>query len=136
MLDQINVVRASHGLSTLKPSASLTRAALGHSRSMVRLGYFAHESKSGTPFWQRVKVFYGPHSDDWTVGENLAMFGGDGTPDAGGIVAAWMTSPLHRANVLRPMFRDAGVAIVHDPSAGGVFGGLPTWVITFDFGRR
>ncbi len=31
---------------------------------------------------------------------------------------------------------DAGIAIVHHPTAGGVFGGQSTSVVTLDFGRR
>ena len=136
VLRQVNEVRADHGLAPLSASAPLTRAALGHSRSMITLGFFTHESQNGTPFWQRVKRFYSPRSSGgWTVGENLAMFGGS-APNAESIVAAWMASSGHRANLLRRMFRDAGVAIVHGSSAGGVFGGESTWVITLDFGNR
>ena len=82
-----------------------------------------------------MKRFYVGNSSTWTVGENLAMFGGI-TPDAHAIVNAWMASPGHRANMLRGSYRDAGISIVHHPAAGGVFGGRPTWVITLDFGRR
>ena len=135
VLREINQVRATHGLGALAPSAGLARAANRHSTSMALLGLFAHESRNGTPFWQRVKQFYFADSRSWTVGENLAMFGG-AAPDAHAIVNAWMASPGHRANLLRGTYRDAGIAIVHHPTAGGVFGGRSTWVVTLDFGRR
>ena len=135
VLREVNGVRAAHGLGALAPSSALSRAAVNHSRSMALLGFFAHESRNGAPFWQRVKQFYFANSGRWTVGENLAMFGGI-TPSAQSIVTAWMESPGHRANLLRRSYRDAGIAIVHHPSAGGVFGGQSTWVITLDFGRR
>jgi uncharacterized protein YkwD len=135
VLQRINDVRAAHGLSRLTASSSLTRAALTHSRSMVTSGFFAHESKNGAPFWQRLKSFYGPRTRGWTVGENLAMFGG-ARPDANSIVESWMASPPHRANLLSKLFANAGIAILHDPAAGGVYGGLPTWVITLDVGAR
>jgi uncharacterized protein YkwD len=135
VLHEINVVRASHGLGRLAASGGLTRAALRHSRSMVVNGYFAHESKNGAPFWKRVKVFYSPRSNGWTVGENLAMFGGMG-PAAGAIVQSWMASPPHRANLLSRQFSEAGIAILHDPAAGGVYGGQSTWVVTLDVGAR
>ena len=102
---------------------------------MATFGFFAHESRNGTSFSQRIKQFYGLRSNPWTVGENLAMFGGS-TPSAGAIVDAWMASPGHRANLLREVFRDAGIAIMFNPAAGGVFGGESTWVITLDLGRR
>jgi uncharacterized protein YkwD len=46
----------------------------------------------------------------WTVGENLAW----GTADlstARGLLNAWMNSPGHRANILKPAYREIGVAI-------------------------
>lgn len=135
LLAQINAVRAAHGLRPFAASTALARAAVGHSKSMATLGFFAHDSRDGAPFWQRVQRFYGPRTATWTVGENLAMFGGL-APTAEAIVDAWMASPGHRANLLQRLYREAGIAIVHNPSAGGVFGGRPTWVITLDLGRR
>jgi uncharacterized protein YkwD len=135
VLDHVNDVRSTHGMTPLARSLELSQAALAHSRSMAALGYFSHESRNGTSFSQRVKRFYLPRAGTWTVGENLAMFGGP-PPSADAIVAAWMSSPGHRANLLRGTFREAGIGIVHSPAAGGVFGGAPTWVITLDIGRR
>ena len=135
VLTEINAVRAAQGVHPLARSTALSRAANGHSRSMVTLGFFSHESRNGMPFSQRLGRFYARSSNAWTVGENLAMFGGV-APSARAIVDAWMASPPHRANVLRKQFREAGIAIVHHPAAAGVFGGLPTWVVTLDVGRR
>ena len=135
VLQRINEVRAAHGLNRLTASTGLGRAAVTHSRSMMENGFFAHESRNGAPFWQRLKTFYGPRTHGWTVGENLAMFGGS-KPDANAIVEAWMASPPHRANLLSKLFANAGIAILHDPAAGGVYGGLSTWVVTLDVGAR
>ncbi len=49
VLREINAVRTSHGLDPLAPSSALSRAAVGHSRSMATLGYFAHESRTARP---------------------------------------------------------------------------------------
>ena len=135
VLQRINEVRAAHGLGRLSASSGLTRAALTQSRSMVVNGFFAHESTNGAPFWKRVKSFYTPRSKGWTVGENLAMFGGV-RPDANSIVSSWMASSPHRANLLNKLFSDAGIVIVYDAAAGGVYGGEPTWVVTLDVGSR
>jgi uncharacterized protein YkwD len=135
LVREINSVRAAHGVHRLTRSSALNRTAVGHSVAMATAGFFTHESQDGTPFWRRLKQLYVPHTHGWTVGENLAMFGGS-EPHAGDIVAAWMASPAHRANLLRGIFREAGVGIVFNPSAGGVFGGEPTWVVTLDVGRR
>jgi uncharacterized protein YkwD len=135
VLQRINDVRAARGLDRLAPSPTLGRAAVTHSRSMAVNGFFAHESANGAPFWKRLKTFYTPRSGAWTVGENLAMFGGD-KPAADAIVESWMASAPHRANLLSALFSDAGIAIVYDPVAGGVYGGEPTWVVTLDVGSR
>jgi len=135
VLEQVNAVRATRGLEPLSLSRDLSRAAVAHSRSMATFGFFAHESRDGSSFSERLRRFYGPRSGTWTVGENLAVFGGP-TPTADSIVAAWMGSPGHRANLLRVSFREAGVGIVHDPAAGGVFGDGPIWLVTLDVGRR
>jgi uncharacterized protein YkwD len=135
VLRAVNDVRVSHGLERLSVSPGLTRAAVAHSRSMVANGFFAHASRDGTPFWKRVKLFCGPRSGGWTVGENLAMFGG-ARPDASAIVGSWMASAPHRANLLSKLFGNAGIAILYDPAAAGVYGGEPTWVVTLDVGAR
>ena len=128
-------LRAAHGMQPLSPSAALSRAADGHTRSMATLGYFSHESRDGTPFSERLERFYVAASRRGRSGRTSRCSAGV-TPSAQSIVAAWMASPGHRANVLRSQFREAGIAIVHHPAAGGVFGGLPTWVVTLDVGRR
>ncbi len=135
MLQRINDVRAAHGLGRLSGSPKLGLAALTHSRSMVARGFFAHESANGAPFWKRLKTFYAPRSNAWTVGENLAMFGG-ARPAADAIVESWLASAPHRANLLSAQFSDAGIAIVYDTAAPGVFGDEPTWVVTLDIGSR
>lgn len=135
VLRRINALRASHGLAPLRLSSGLSRSAATHSRSMATLGFFAHESQDGTSFSRRIERFYAPHSKAWSVGENLAMFGG-APPSPDSIVVAWMASPPHRANLLRALFREAGIGVVHNPAAGGVFGGDSTWVVTLDLGRR
>jgi uncharacterized protein YkwD len=63
-----------------------------------------------------------------TAGENLAW----GTGSLGGahaIVAAWLASPEHRANLLRPSFRRVGVGDV----AGTFQGHSGAHVVTADF---
>jgi uncharacterized protein YkwD len=135
VLERVNAVRTEHGMRPLTLSTQLSRSAVAHSRSMASLGFFAHESRNGGSFSERIKRYYGPRSGAWTVGENLAMFGGL-APSADAIVTAWMSSPGHRANLLRGAFREAGIGIVHNPAAGGVFGGEPTWLVTLDIGSR
>jgi len=135
ILRQVNEVRAARSLAPFTASPGLSRSAAAHSRAMLTRGFFAHESANGASFSSRIRAFYGPRSSTWTVGENLAMFGGI-TPTATAVVDAWMGSPGHRANLLRGSFREAGLAVMYNPAAGGVFGGEATWVVTLDLGRR
>jgi uncharacterized protein YkwD len=135
VLREVNAARTARHLPTLTLSPALSRSAVAHSRAMATYGFFAHESRNGTPFSQRIKRFYVPRAGTWTVGENLAMFAGV-PPTASAIVDAWMASPGHRANLLRGLFHEAGLAIMFNPAAGGVFGGEATWVVTLDFGSR
>lgn len=135
LLREVNAVRRSRGLSPLRSSSRLERAALAHTHSMLTLGYLAHRSFDGTSFSARVKRFYPERGKGWTVGENIAMFGGV-MPSAKQVVGAWLASPGHRANLLRPFFRDAGFAVLQHPSPGGVFEGAPTVLVTLDLGRR
>ena len=135
ILRQVNDVRSARHLAPFSASRSLSRSAAAHSRAMLTRGFLPQESANGPSFSNRIRAFYGPRSSTWTVGENLAMFGGM-TPTAAAVVDAWMGSPGHRANLLRGSFREAGVAVMYNPAAGGVFGGEATWVVTLDLGRR
>ena len=101
---------------------------------MVRKSFFAHDSLNGASFIDRIKARgYLNGRKSWTVGENLAWGGGSG-PSARVIVALWMKSPPHRANILNRRFRDVGLGIaLGAPSRGG-----PPGAATYgsEFGAR
>lgn len=135
VLGEINTLRARHGLAPLRLNAGLTTAARGHSEAMAQKGFFSHESANGAPFWQRVRRHYGPHGRGaWAVGENLLW--SSPTLNAGEAVRWWLGSPAHRKNLLRPKWREIGLAAVHVPSAPGVYDGLEVTILTADFGAR
>jgi len=123
----INDQREAAGLSPLWPKGQLRSAGLDHSTEMVSQGYFAHTSPAGVGFVDRIAgtgYTTSPKFRSWTVGENLGWgTGSQSTPAA--LVQAWMQSPPHRANILRPRFREIGVAAVkgtpiNASDAGGV----------------
>jgi uncharacterized protein YkwD len=64
-----------------------------------------------------------------SFGENLFV-GTWGQVSARDVVAAWLQSPGHRANVLRPGFRDVGAALIR---ARGLFGDgdAALWIAAF-----
>ena len=106
----INDERASYGLQPVTPNSDLRQAALSHSTEMINQGYFEHTSPSGLTFMDRIEsTGYMGGTRSWTVGENLVWGTGPlSTPQA--LVTAWMNSPPHRENLLRPTFREVGVA--------------------------
>ena len=108
----INDQRTTHGLAPVAPNTDLRQAALSHSNEMVNESYFEHTSPSGLTFMDRIEQFgYMNGARTWTVGENLVWGNGPlSTPQA--LVTAWMNSPPHRENLLRPTFRELGVAAV------------------------
>jgi uncharacterized protein YkwD len=120
LLHAVNATRAAHGLRPLGLDLTLVRAARFHSADMLRHDYFAHG-----PFAQRLVSF---HVTGPVVGENLAWE--SGRPDmAGFVVTAWLESPEHRANLLRPGYRRIGIGI----AAGSFLGHGRAVVVTADF---
>ena len=135
LLAQINGYRVARGLGALRLSPALTAAANGHSGQMARMGFFSHNSANGASFSQRVARFYRSRGfRSWTVGENLVW----GGPDIGAVRAfrLWLGSPMHRANLLSPRWREVGLGAVHSTSAPGVYGGGAATIVTADFGAR
>ena len=135
ILVRLNAARTAHGLRPLVLSSDLQRAAVAHSRSMLEAGFFAHDSRDGSPFVARVGSFYrsaGYHT--WSVGENILY--NTAEIDASTAMEAWLESPAHRENMLAPAWREVGIGSLHASAAGGAFSGEPTWVITMDFGTR
>ena len=135
VLQQLNRIRAQHGLTPLHLNAKLSAAATQHSREMGFDGYFAHNSHDGTEFWKRIERWYSPSGYGyWSVGENLLWSSPDVDPQRA--LDLWMHSPEHRANILAPRWREIGVSAVHLVSAPGTYHGLAVTIITTDFGVR
>jgi uncharacterized protein YkwD len=108
----INKHRSRRGMRKLRLNARLSEAARRHTVDMVRRNYFGHVSKSGSDVVDRLnRTGYMRGARAWTVGENLAWGSGTrSTPRQ--IVAAWMHSPGHRANILQRRFREIGMGVV------------------------
>jgi uncharacterized protein YkwD len=135
ILSELNATRAAHGLRPLTVSPQLEEAAVAHSREMLDGGFFAHDSPGGASFVQRLKRFYTASGySSWSAGENLIYCSAE--MDANQAIQVWLDSPPHRQNMLDPTWREVGIGSLHAASAGGTFGGDPTWVITMDFGTR
>jgi uncharacterized protein YkwD len=120
LLRDLNRVRAAHALPPLRYDPRLQRAARAHSREMLASGIFQHGA-----FGTRMVRF---DVGGTLTGENLAWgVGRFGTASA--IVGAWLASPEHRANLLRPGFTRIGIGDL----VGAFLGYDATHVITADF---
>jgi len=133
---EMNRVRAARGLRALRAAPSLRSAARSHSEAMLEYGFFSHDSADGTAFSERIKRYYTSRGfTRWAVGEALMASQGHGVA-AQEVVAAWLESPPHRAIVLSPTWRDAGIGVFYAPTAPATFGGSEAIVVTADFGLR
>ena len=131
----LNGYRRARGLRPFRSSPRLHAAAVRHSGEMARWGYFEHASPNGAAFWRRISVYYKDTGfRRWMVGENLEY--GQPALEALEVLQDWLASPPHRANVVSRRFRDAGIGVVIVEIGAGVFGGLPTTIVTLDVGSR
>jgi uncharacterized protein YkwD len=130
----VNRERADNGEQPLRWNASLCRAAQAHTESMAWGDYFEHTGPDGqTPLARmRATGYISSSRNGYEVGENIGY--GTlrlGTPRA--VVAAWMASPGHRANILDARFRDTGIGVSPHPP-GSLSGGQSGGIYTQDFG--
>lgn len=101
----VNAERAAHGLPALALNPSLSSYARVKSQDLHTNRYFSHNSPVyGSPFTM-MRSFGISYRH---AGENIAM--GYFTPEA--VVAAWMASDSHRANILSTGYSQLGVGYV------------------------
>jgi len=123
VLDLVNEAR-SHGHSCgsqnfvatapLALNSLLTAAAQAHSDEMARYSYLEHKGRDGTTPAQRVTTI----GYAWShTGENIA--GGPGSPED--VVAGWLKSPGHCANIMSPKFTEMGVAYALSNDDYGIY---------------
>jgi len=120
VLDLVNQARAQGqrcGLEQvppadrLLPSKALQSAATAHARDMARHAYFEHRGRDGSEPKDRVRrAGYRPR----LTGENIAF----GPESAEEVVAGWLSSPGHCANLMDARFREMGVAVAQGARRG------------------
>jgi uncharacterized protein YkwD len=129
----VNRERMSRGERALRWNDRLISAAQRHTESMAFGHYFGHDGPSGqTPLTRlRSTGYISSRRVGFEIGENIGWGSRRlGTPRA--IVAAWMASAGHRANILDRRFRDTGIGI--SPHLGPLAGGQHGGMYTQDFG--
>ena len=99
-----NEERKKLGLAPLKLSDDLNFIAQIRTDEQTEVGEISHTRPNGTS-WH--SVFGNIRISKRTWGENLIQ--GYASPEA--VVEAWMNSPGHKANILRPSFKQLGVGV-------------------------
>lgn len=128
IIAQTNIQRAQNdedgSVSPLTENATLDDIATLRIDDMFAQQYFAHVGPQGE---SAVTVASSVGYASLALGENLALgvYNGDA-----GVVAAWMASPGHRANILDTHYTQIGVAVRE-----GMFQGSETWIAVQVFGR-
>ncbi|KPQ06583.1 MAG: Cysteine-rich secretory protein family [Rhodobacteraceae bacterium HLUCCA12] len=112
----INAARRDTGSRALAYSADLQDAAQDHACALARRGRISHRGLFGTGL--RTRLWWAGYRAALAV-ENLAA----GQSSANAVVAAWMGSPGHRANLLTPGLRAIGLGLAQDG------GGRIYWVM-------
>ena len=119
-----NEQREEQSLSTLTLSPTLSRAAEKKAKDMFEKGYWAHNAPDGATPWDFI------HGEGYRytyAGENLARdfsYSKD-------VVDAWMASPSHRDNLMRPEYQEIGFAVVN-----GTLNGSETTLVVQMFGTK
>lgn len=109
VIAEVNAERAKYGLSALREDPELTRAACVRANEIVQS--FSHTRPNGES-WSSVSTA--------ARGENIAK----GHSTVARVMAAWMSSEGHRANILRESFGSIGVCAID-------VGGVRYWVQLF-----
>ncbi|MFF7754782.1 CAP domain-containing protein [Streptomyces sp. NPDC007971] len=105
----VNAERAKVGCSALTLNATLTKVAQAHSQDMAAHQNMSHTGSDGSDPGQRITR--GGYA--WSAyGENVAY--GYATPEQ--VMAGWMSSPGHRANILNCSFKEIGVGLAQPNS--------------------
>lgn len=118
VLSLVNKERANAGCKALTADSSLDGLAQAFSDDMAARGFFDHTDPDGRTPWDRAEA----RGITNLGGENIAR----GQADAEAVMAAWMNSPGHRANILNCDYTTLGVGVHF--GAGG-----PWWTQDFGF---
>lgn len=113
VFDLTNQARRAEGLAPLLKDEELRDVARAYSDDMLLRRFFDHTTPEGVAFDERIADQY--HHRVYMVGENIWYAVGYNASKiqrlAKEIVADWLSSPSHRANLLDPDYTHLGVGI-------------------------
>lgn len=123
LLADTNAARAKNNLKPLTLDTKLSKAAFLKAQDMFNQQYWAHTAPNGTTPWH----WFGAVGYDYDyAGENLARNFGS----ASAVMAAWMASPEHEANILNAHYTQLGLAVVD-----GTYRGQPQTLVVALYGK-
>lgn len=100
----INEVRAAHHLPNIYYGDIVAEGAFNHAQDMALRNYFGHYTPEG---WGVGTRLYGLGlGHEYYVMENIAA----GMDDPHEVFDVWMASPPHKAHILSPGIKTAGIA--------------------------
>jgi uncharacterized protein YkwD len=111
IVDAVNVVRAMNGLPPLRVNARLVEAAQIHAADMARLDDMDHTLPAAALPTLQARANYVGYNYS-VMGENIA----EGYLTTGSVMAGWMGSPGHRANILGAQYQEIGAGLAYDAS--------------------
>ncbi|MGC9602732.1 MAG: CAP domain-containing protein [Minisyncoccia bacterium] len=99
-----NSERVQNDVGILSEDALLDKAAQAKADDMAKNDYFSHVGPDGKTPWQWITEAGYQYQ---YAGENLAVR----FVDSSDVVNAWMASPTHRANIVKPVYTSIGVGV-------------------------
>jgi uncharacterized protein YkwD len=111
----VNALRLEHGLAPLEHDAALSELARERSADMARRGYFSHDIPGigDATLWVLNEL-----PDALEAAENLGRSNaGDGVV-LGILFDAWVASPGHRGNMLKPAINRVGIGVAEIAGPG------------------
>ncbi|MCU0653396.1 MAG: CAP domain-containing protein [Candidatus Pacebacteria bacterium] len=124
LVELANQERARNNLPPLATNPLLDTAAYMKALDMVKSGYFAHNSPTGTTPW----YWFDRSGYDYKyAGENLAI----GFVESKEVNSAWLASPTHKANIDNTKYKEVGIAVLKSN-----FQGNPVTLVVQMFGTK
>ena len=109
MIHLLNSIRSSRGLQLLNPNPVLNSIARSRSKDMLSRNYFSHYTPEGKNIFNILVengIMYACGAENLSQASPPSW----GSPEA--VVNNWMSSGLHRANILNPHCGQLGLGVV------------------------
>ncbi len=125
LIEETNERRTASQQSPLQHNEQLSKAAQIKAQDMVERNYWSHNTPDGNAPWEFINNAGYSYKK---AGENLAY----GFTDEDGVIAGWMNSPSHRANMLDGGYQEVGFGFAN---AADYLGKGPSTIVVAMYGQ-